>query len=283
MGRVHVQMGARVTSIAHLSDLHFGAASPVAVDALLSDLSETAPDIIVITGDLTQEGRRKEFEAAKSFLRNLPAPFLVVPGNHDVPVRNLWARFADPYNRFERYVEGAIDPVFKNDNIVVVGLNSARRAALSMNWSFGRLSNRQIRNAAAQLDDAPKEAVKIVAVHHPFVKGPGRAGSRIVGRGGEAMAAFVESGLDMTLTGHVHHSNAHVLPVADRGVVVAQAGTATSLRTRGEPPSYHRINASAGAITVRTRTLEGNSFTESGLAGFAYEKEQGWRLTGSET
>ena len=263
-------------NIAHLSDLHFGAASSTAIDALHSDLSERKPELVIITGDLTQEGRKKEFEEARDFLSTIKARTFIVPGNHDLPVRNLWARFVSPYNRFQRYISDAINPVWADERLALIGLNSARRAALDVNWSYGRLSRRQIDDAVTQLRNTKTGAIKIVAAHHPFIRGPGRAGARIVERGGEALTAFADNGLDIILTGHVHKSKAEIVTAGARGVIVIQAGTATSGRTRGEPPSYNILNASPAGVTVETVTLEGNIFETAGKSSFIPQEEQGW-------
>ncbi|WP_411820870.1 metallophosphoesterase [Hyphococcus formosus] len=262
--------------IAHISDLHFGAASDYAVNALIDDLETSKPDIVVITGDLTQAGRRKEFEAAREFLGALSAKKLIVPGNHDLPVINLWSRFITPYNRFERFLSGMINPVYTDEMLTIAGLNTARRAALDVNWSYGRISRTQIINAADYLDRAPSQNIKVIAAHHPFTKGPGRAGSRIVGRGREAMTAFADKGLDIALTGHVHHSSAKLYEIENRKLVMIQAGTATSVRTRQEPPAYNDIFASASGLTVQTRFLQGNKFTGGAENRFIRDKSGDW-------
>jgi len=264
------------THIAHISDLHFGAASAQAVSALVNDLEAQQPDIIVITGDLTQAGRRREFEAGRDFLNALSANKLIVPGNHDLPVINLWSRFITPYNRFERYMSGMINPIFNNAGVTIVGLNTARRAALDINWSYGRLSRSQILRATENLENAPMGNVKIIAAHHPFVLGPGRAGSRTVGRGAEALSGFAASGLDIALTGHVHHSSAEIFEVDARKIVMIQAGTATSIRTRQEPPAYNDIKASTAYITVETRVFHGNGFMADGEKAFRNTDCGGW-------
>lgn len=265
-------------ALAHISDLHFGDASARALQALGQQLEAQNPDIVIATGDLTQSGRRKEFEMAADFLSDIKSDILVLPGNHDVPVRNLWARFVAPYSRYERFIGPEINPVFADEKVTAVGLNSARRAALDINWSYGRLSRRQISFAAQQLNAGAKESLKIIAVHHPFVRGPGKAGSRIVGRGEEALTAFAENGLDILFTGHVHVSKAEDLEVGGRGVVVVQAGTAASLRTRGQASSFNMVNAAPDAITVQTYELVGAQFSPKKSFDFVRRGQDGWRM-----
>jgi len=270
-------MNDKDVDIAHLSDLHFGAASDAAVTALHDDLSKRQPERVIITGDLTQDGRKKEFEEARAFLSAIGAQTFIIPGNHDLPVRNLWARFVSPYNRFQTYIADAVDPVFRSDRLLLIGLNSARRAALDLNWSYGRLSRRQIDDAVRHLQNAGPAALKIVATHHPFIRGEGRAGARIVGRGAEAMKAFAGNGLDIILSGHVHNSRAELVSAGSGNIVVIQAGTATSLRTRGEPPSYNIVRGGASRIEVETIAFENGEFRATDTKCFSAHDAEGWK------
>ena len=262
--------------IAHISDLHFGAQSPIAAEALAEALRQLNPDLVIVTGDLTQSGRRIEFQMASKFLAAITAPVFAVPGNHDVPVRNLWARFVEPYARFERYVGDETDPVFKSKRLVLVGLNSARRAAPELNWSYGRLSQEQIATAVQQFKEAPGQTLKAIALHHPLKLGPGAAGSRIVGRGREALAELSSAGLDVAFTGHVHHSNASLLSADERSVILVEAGTATSIRTRGEPPAFNVVRADANTVCVDVMRFAGSRFKKDGSAKFTSDGLSGW-------
>ena len=72
--------------IAHLSDIHFGAHDPRIVDAATAWLEERRPDLVIISGDLTQRARVEQFRAASAWLNRLRAAglkLLVIPGNHD--------------------------------------------------------------------------------------------------------------------------------------------------------------------------------------------------------
>ena len=117
-------------TIVHLSDLHFGALDEALLPPLYEALSAAEPDLVAVSGDLTQRAKRREFEAARAFLAELRCPALVVPGNHDMPLYNVAARFFNPTKRYRRYITEGLAPVFADDEVVVVGLNSARRVAL---------------------------------------------------------------------------------------------------------------------------------------------------------
>ena len=79
----------------HISDLHFGAQSAGALDALREALRALNPSLLVTTGDLTQRGRPEQLRAAREFLDSVQVPWLATPGNHDLPVMP-WRRLIDP-------------------------------------------------------------------------------------------------------------------------------------------------------------------------------------------
>jgi len=114
--------------LAHLSDLHFGRSEAAVVSSLVSALEKVRPDLIVISGDLTQRARPAQFREARAFLDALGAPTLVVPGNHDVPLYNVLQRFFTPLGRYRRYIGRDTEPVYHDEEIAVVGVNTARAA-----------------------------------------------------------------------------------------------------------------------------------------------------------
>ncbi|MGD0565613.1 MAG: metallophosphoesterase, partial [Roseiarcus sp.] len=91
-------------TIAHLSDLHFGRLDRAIPPALIAAIDAAEPDVVVLSGDLTQRARRREFDDAREFLDDLPSPQIVVPGNHDVPLYNVVARTLTPLARYRRTI-----------------------------------------------------------------------------------------------------------------------------------------------------------------------------------
>ena len=141
-----------MTTIAHLSDIHFGRVDPEVVEALIETLTAMSPDLVAVSGDLTQRARSGQFRVARRFIDRLPRPLLVVPGNHDVPLFNLAARFIAPFGGYRRHIQDDLEPVFEGDGFIAVGLNSAR------NFPFhggGRLNEAQVVRAAERLASAP--------------------------------------------------------------------------------------------------------------------------------
>lgn len=240
-----------MVKIAHLSDLHFGRTNEAALSALARTLEEAEPDLTVVTGDLTQSGRRKEFAAAAAFLTELDGPVLSVPGNHDAPVYNLILRFFSPWSRYEKHIGAASLQRVLIDDVCVIGINSARRAQARLNWSYGRLSRRLIKEAA-DLAKSEHNAGRCVllALHHPLVTAPNKAGSEIVGNGDYALKCFAESGVQAVLTGHVHLSAIAPIAATTGRILSVQAGTALSTRERGETASFGMLNAKRDEISL---------------------------------
>jgi len=237
-------------TIAHISDLHFGKEIPAVADGLAADLQALAPSLVVASGDFTQRARRKQFAAARDFLARLPKPQLVIPGNHDVPLFNLAARFFDPFGGYQRHIQSDLEPVFEGEGFIAVGLNTAR------NFPFhggGRLNETQVSRAAARLAAARDGAIKIVVTHHPFDLPDTHGDEHLVGRSGMAMRRFADAGADIFLAGHLHvshvgHSAARY-QIAGHSALVVQAGT-LSTRQRGEVNSINLLRLAGETIDV---------------------------------
>lgn len=251
--------------IAHLSDLHFGAEDPAVVASFAAELAEWAPDLVAVSGDLTQGARNWEFAAAMDFLRGLPAPCLIVPGNHDLPPYDLVERFTDPYRRWRRHVGPETEPVFADAEIGLVGMNTARRAGLYLNWARGRVSSPRLAGAEARLDALPAALFRIVVAHHPFQAPLLKPGARLVGNAEPALAAFARHRVRLVLTGHLHLGD--VRPVRDGGLVLVQAGSATSVRLRGTPNAYNRITVADGLARVQPRIWQGEGWQDLAQPG----------------
>src|SRR3954470_23952955 len=116
-------------TLAHISDLHFGRHDPRKVEALLESLDKNRPDVVAISGDLTQRARSSEFAEARRFLDRIRRPVVIVPGNHDVPLYAVHRRFFQPFAKYSRFVagSGAADSYFADSGLAVLGLNTARR------------------------------------------------------------------------------------------------------------------------------------------------------------
>ncbi len=267
-------------TLAHLSDLHFGRTSARLVEAVLADVRALAPDLVVVSGDLTQRGRSAEYRAARSFLDRLPAPRLVVPGNHDIPLFDLARRFLSPLGRWRRHIGDELAPFHGDEELAVLGLNTAR----SLAWANGRVSHEQMALVRARLCGLAGSPFKVVVTHHPFLPPPGRPRAAVVGRVAQAMRVVQACGVDMILSGHRHRSGVdgthRLYRVAEHSALVVQAGTATSVRTRAERNAYNAITVESGVVGVRVRLWDGEGFADAGAATYA-RVEGEWRPRGA--
>ena len=150
--------------VVHLSDVHFGTADPIVVDLVVAKANEIDPDVVVVSGDLTQRAKSKEFQAAKLFLDRLPRPQIVVPGNHDVPAYNLFARFFRPLHKFRKFITDDLTPAYVDDELAVVGVNTARSLVIK----GGRINEKQVEAIQSKFCNLDDSLLKIVVTHHPF-------------------------------------------------------------------------------------------------------------------
>ena len=260
--------------IAHISDLHFGREVPELVEALAVELNSAPPDLMAVSGDLTQRARVREYQAARRFLDRLPQPLLVVPGNHDVPA-NPFTRFFSPWTNWQRWISHELAPVVHAERFCAVGVNSARRAGLYLDWSRGRINREQLEEAEAAFANCRKE-LHIVVAHHPFLLTQASAHRRTISRGKLALPRLLKADVDLILGGHVHLAFSGVVD----GIVVAQTGTSLSSRLKGEPNSYNRIRANDELIEIDNMIWQQSRFVCAGTARF--RKSAGnWASDGS--
>ncbi|OGD21660.1 MAG: hypothetical protein A2W03_17135 [Candidatus Aminicenantes bacterium RBG_16_63_16] len=263
--------------VAHISDLHFGTEDERIIDSLLEDIAGFQPSVVVISGDLTQRARKKQFEAAGAFIRKIPVPCLVVPGNHDIPFYDVVRRVLMPLRRYRHYITADLNPVFQDDELMILGANTARAAA----FKNGRISTAQIKILADKFCAAGSHLFKVLVTHHPFLPPQDYPHAALVGRGALAVGALEPCGLDLLLSGHYHRGymgdlQSHYTAVK-RSVIVAQAGTATSKRTRGEENSYDRIIIDPPDICFNRYAWDGGRFAKAKTA--RYKKVNGaWQL-----
>lgn len=231
-----------MTKLLHLSDLHFGAEDPDAVEALASAVRDLQPDGIVIGGDFTMRARRREWQAARHFLERLVPPVLAIPGNHDIPGFNqLWHRLLHPFRRYRHAIDEDLEANLIFGDIEVVGLNTARRfGSRHLDWSTGSVNLAQCLALPSRFQG--KTPLRAVVIHHPLLAPPGQKRS-LLKRDGLLLAALEKAKVDLLLAGHFHqsHTGLLALPLGKRDIVLSHVSTACSVRTKGEPMGFHLI------------------------------------------
>lgn len=235
--------------LAHVSDLHFGRLERAALEPLRRGLRRLAPDLLLVSGDLTQRARRGQFRDARAFLDTLPGPQIVVPGNHDVPLYNLLARFLQPFGGYRRAIGRELEPGYADDEIAVIGVNTAH----GFTFKKGRVSDAQLARLRARLEGLTQ--LRILVMHH-------------------FCPELCALGADILVAGHAHASR-----VSASSSLVVHAGTATSSRTREEPNSFNVLRVARGRVALEQHVLRGGAFVRAMAATFRKDGEH-WRRDG---
>ncbi len=234
----------------HLSDLHFGTEKPACLQAIQQFCQQHQPEAVVVSGDLTQRARWMQFLACRKFLDSLQLPFLVVPGNHDIPLYHVWDRFFNPFVRYQALF-GALEQELETEHFYLIGVNSVRRRY----HTRGHISLEQIQQVHDRLQQAPVHKRKIVVTHQPFYTPPddphGIKDCPVLGK--MALELWSQQQLFALLHGHLHQAVVYdlnqIYPLhAVHPVLDIQAGTATSTRLHQDIPNGFNLIQPDGRI-----------------------------------
>jgi 3',5'-cyclic AMP phosphodiesterase CpdA len=221
-----------VTVLLQVSDAHFGTERPRVVEALLALSRQLEPDLLVLSGDLTQRARSAQFDAARAFVQRLAiANVLAVPGNHDIPLFDLPARLRDPYAGYKRVFGADLEPRFDAPDCLVLGVKTTRR----YRHVDGEVSAGQRSRVARDLQEASPQQVRIVVLHQPVVVPRSSEQKNVVHGAALAITAWAEAGADVILAGHIHLPfivPLHEVARLERPLWAVNAGTAVSARVR---------------------------------------------------
>jgi 3',5'-cyclic AMP phosphodiesterase CpdA len=270
----------------HLSDLHFGAHDPRLVEAVEQRIFEEKPDLVVVSGDFTQRARTEQFREACRFLERLREgghDVLAVPGNHDVPLYDVFRRFLSPLTRYKRFIDDELCPFHELPGVTVLGINTAR----SLTFKDGRISHEQMAFIRDTFERTDPQSMRILVTHHPLFAlpvGDGPGAGKAVGRQEHALDAIADAGVDLLLAGHHHRASAHNardLVTRAGSSLVVQAGTATSTRLRDEEQSFNRIDVDGDSVTLTVQSWAGDKFAAGDAQRYVREGDH-WRIAGSE-
>lgn len=238
----------------HISDIHFGPKHLPEVAAGVEVLvAERRPDLVVLSGDLTQRAKPRQFRAARAYVDTLrrTAPVLAVPGNHDVPLYRFWERLLVPFGAYRRHFDRELEPVYRDPELIAVGLNSAH------GWGVkgGRIRGPSVVAAAQALATAPPGAFRLAVVHHHLMRPPGVDCEHPSWGARRALDALAGAGVELVLSGHLHQTLA-LAPLGGSAVLrQLLCGTTTSSRGRGperQRNSLHWIDVEAGSWTLES-------------------------------
>ena len=238
--------------IVQISDTHFGTEVAEVEAALVACLTDNPPDIVLLTGDVTQRARRSQFAKAIKFLNKLPAhDFIAIPGNHDIPLYQFWIRLLQPYRHFQRAFH-EVEVTRITDACTIIAINSTAPSR----HKDGLLSRDKIARVADELANNHHSQLRIVAAHHPVAVVLPSDKENIVENAETAVKIWSDAGMDLILGGHIHYPFMAPLsgyyPNMDTQAWVMQAGTAVSHRVRNQKPnSFNRIVVSGERAGAR--------------------------------
>lgn len=245
-----------MATILHISDLHFGPPFiPEVAEAVQDQAAQLSPDVVVVSGDLTQRARSEQFQAAASYLSRFDRPVVVVPGNHDVPLFRMWERVLAPHRLYSKYITPELNSVTELAGAMIVALNSTRRFTLTN----GRIKRWQLEFAAEAFAEADPSALRVVVTHHHLAPPQDFASGKVMQHAKRSVQSFTNMKVDLILAGHMHRSyignSLDFFPgqLDRRGIVIAQCGTTTSRRGRGRERlrnTFNLIRTEDGMIRV---------------------------------
>jgi len=220
-----------VTLLLQLSDPHFGTERPAVAMALRALVRSQRPQVLLMSGDITQRATAAQFAAARAFVDSLAVPVcLAIPGNHDIPLFDLASRLLRPYARYARAFGTQLEPQFENPDLLVLALNTTRR------WRHvdGELSAAQIERVASRFEATPSGQWRVVVVHQPIAVPSAEHAHDLLHGHQAALRRWAAAGADLVVGGHIHLPYVLALPEgrAARPLWAVQAGTALSHRVR---------------------------------------------------
>jgi 3',5'-cyclic AMP phosphodiesterase CpdA len=259
-----------MSRLVHLSDLHFGRARPELLAPLAEAVASVSPDLVVVSGDLTQRARSREFAAAREFLDGLGARWLAVPGNHDIPLYQPWDRFLKPFRKYRENIALDLEPCHEGEDYLVAGLNTVDRFA----HQRGTARPGGIRRICALFEEGGADRFNILLAHHPFEqdrtshKAPMR-------RRRKALDRLKGCHTHLVLTGHLHmwHTGPFLTQPGRSGPIRVHAGTSLSNRLRGEVNDFAILDIEGDLLTVTRMAVEAErvDFTKRDVARFRRE------------
>jgi 3',5'-cyclic AMP phosphodiesterase CpdA len=257
-----------LTRIVHISDLHFGRERPELLRPLIEALNALAPDLVAISGDLTQRARPGQYRAARTFIEALAAPVVSVPGNHDTPLHHPIERIFDPWGRYRRYICDDLEPAWVGRDIALHGVNTVN----PLFWQRGHVPRRAVARLCGSIAASPGR-LQIVMGHHPLEHLP--TTSKRLAKGAErALAALGDCGADVVLSGHLHMWRAGPFG-AFESLLLVQAGTGLSTRLRNEPNDFNLLTGARDRLVVERYTADEDASGFHSLGRSVFRKARG--------
>lgn len=260
-----------------VSDPHFGTEQPPVVEALAALSTAQKPDVLIVSGDITQRARPWQFSAARRFIERLALPrTLVIPGNHDIPLVDVFTRAFKPYAHHRRAFGHDLEPLLDLPDLLAIGVNTTRR----YRHIDGEVSTAQVERVSQRLRAASPGQLRVVVTHQPVDVPHANDEHDLLHGHTRAARAWTEAGADVFMGGHIHLPYVRPLglrfPGMPRRSWCVQAGTATSWRVRPDAPNS--VNLMRYGLPGRSDqcTVERWDFT---MARARFECVETWELS----
>lgn len=274
-------------TLLHISDLQFGrhhrfgnlaAGDPNAdLETLFTRLHDglkdrvlkknVRPEVIVVSGDLAEQGQRSEFDDARDFLVNLCAELdvprsnvILVPGNHDVnwkfseayfnecegdegePKAPYWRKWECYTRMFREFFQDDAPSTFTEKEpwsfweiedlkLAVAGLNSTMAESHRDEDHYGLVGDPQLRDMAKRLEDYEERGwFRLGVVHHNVSRASINDDENL--RDADRLGELLAPSLNLLLHGHTH--NSRVSWLGERPLPVLSTGSA-ALKVEARP------------------------------------------------
>ncbi len=260
--------------LVHLSDLHFGRERPELLDPLIEQINDLAPDLVAISGDLTQRARHSQFRRARELIDRLESEVLVVPGNHDTPLDNVFERVMTPFRRYKKWISRDLEPQVKDGEWTVVGINTVN----PLGWQSGWFDRHDIATVRKAFEATEPGSFRIIVVHHPMEHLPGEQ-KKLMRGAGKAIGELADLQTDVVLSGHLHSWRADLFAsrVDHPSLLQVHAGTGLSHRLRGEENDYNLLTFDQDRVSVERFACEDPENCYSMVVRVDFQRdEDGW-------
>ena len=255
--------------IAHISDLHLcRSTSRLAQDAMAADIGMMKPDVIAVSGDITDRGRNYQYRLALDFLKSLGTDLIVVPGNREICASTFWEWMVPRLSmRRYRHFMGASDRiVYRSEahKTLIIGLNSVHFFP-----SWPGTVERECRYWFQRLVSESDGYLKVIVLHHPVT--PVIRGSSFWAHQLSDAAAILricfEHGVRIVLQGHKHRSTFLELrePESGNNVIISSCGAPL---IEGGDRVYHVIESKDGMIRAELREYKDSGFVRKACYEF---------------
>ncbi len=245
-----------MTRLVLVSDLHFGRDDPELLDPLANAIREAGPDLVLVAGDFVQRARASQFSKAREFMDGIGLPWIGVPGNHDIPLYNLFLRLLAPYRRYKRWISTEREPRVELDDALILGLDTTDPFA----HQRGRITENAMRRIGDEIAGADRR-LPIVLAHHPFHHAAHVEKNLMIGAP-RALERWSEQGPHIILSGHLHRwlFEPFVRRKGANMTLQLHCGTGLSHRLRGDPNDFAILDCAGNQVAVHRMVARKGQF-----------------------